>query len=94
MRAAVLTPRGPFSLAASLRFLEGFTPAPYGQGHEPVLHAAVTAAYGLEGEAACTPGPVRIAERWKPYRSWVAFLLRAHTDPRVSGHGHGFHASG
>ncbi|MFE2428997.1 DNA-3-methyladenine glycosylase family protein [Streptomyces sp. NPDC059373] len=29
MTAIVVTPRGPFSLAASLRFLEGFTPAGY-----------------------------------------------------------------
>ncbi|UKY48071.1 DNA-3-methyladenine glycosylase family protein [Streptomyces inhibens] len=29
MTALVITPRGPFSLAASMRFLEGFTPAGY-----------------------------------------------------------------
>ncbi|MGI5401666.1 DNA-3-methyladenine glycosylase family protein [Streptomyces sp. CA-135486] len=29
MTAIVITPRGPFSLAASMRFLEGFTPAGY-----------------------------------------------------------------
>jgi DNA-3-methyladenine glycosylase II len=29
MTAIVITPRGPFSLAASMRFLEGFTPAAY-----------------------------------------------------------------
>ncbi|MFF4353772.1 hypothetical protein [Streptomyces sp. NPDC001530] len=40
MKAVVLTPRGPFSLAASLRFLEGFTPARYEGGHDGVLRLA------------------------------------------------------
>ncbi|GGO93468.1 hypothetical protein [Wenjunlia tyrosinilytica] len=40
MKAVVLTPRGPFSLAASLRFLEGFTPTPYRGGRDGVLRLA------------------------------------------------------
>ncbi|MGP8304150.1 hypothetical protein ACTPOK_40855 [Streptomyces inhibens] len=34
MTAIVITPRGPFSLAASMRFLEGFTPAGYRDGSD------------------------------------------------------------
>src|SRR6266568_3187950 len=32
METFTLVPRGPFSLAASIRFLEGFTPASYSAG--------------------------------------------------------------
>ena len=35
-----LTPPGPFSLAASIRFLEGFAPARYAGGGQPVLRLA------------------------------------------------------
>jgi len=30
METFTMSPRGPFSLAASIQFLEGFTPAAYG----------------------------------------------------------------
>ncbi|MEH0845698.1 hypothetical protein V6U81_25250 [Micromonospora sp. CPCC 205711] len=35
-----MTPRGPFSLAASIRFLEGFAPAGYPGADQPVLRVA------------------------------------------------------
>ena len=35
-----ITPRGPFSLAASIRFLEGFAPAGYAGADQPVLRVA------------------------------------------------------
>lgn len=41
MTRLVLRPEGPFSLAASRRFLEGFTPAGYdGHGPDDHLHLA------------------------------------------------------
>ncbi|AZS89515.1 DNA-3-methyladenine glycosylase 2 family protein [Streptomyces griseoviridis] len=69
MPAASLTPAGPFSLAASIRFLEGFTPAAHDQDHDRVLRLAFPAddAHGVIGcalrqkEAAAggPPAPVR-----------------------------------
>jgi DNA-3-methyladenine glycosylase II len=44
---------------------------------EPRIAAAVALAYGLSS----TPSPARcaeIAERWRPYRSWVSVLLVLH----------------
>ena len=40
METFTLVPRGPFSLAASIRFLEGFTPASYSQAADGVLELA------------------------------------------------------
>ena len=40
MERFTITPRGPFSLAASSRFLEGFTPARYSPGPADVLELA------------------------------------------------------
>jgi DNA-3-methyladenine glycosylase II len=42
METFIMTPRGPFSLAASIQFLEGFTPAAYGgpRAAEPILELA------------------------------------------------------
>jgi DNA-3-methyladenine glycosylase II len=40
METFTLVPRGPFSLAASIGFLEGFTPASYGGGPASVLELA------------------------------------------------------
>ncbi len=40
METFTLIPRGPFSLAASIRFLEGFTPASYGGSADDVLELA------------------------------------------------------
>ncbi|MGW5390784.1 DNA-3-methyladenine glycosylase family protein [Streptomyces koyangensis] len=47
MTAASFTPKGPFSLAASIRFLEGFTPASYEQAADGVLRMAFPADDGV-----------------------------------------------
>jgi hypothetical protein len=130
-----LVPKGPFSLAASTRFLEGFAPAAYdGERVEPGAEAHLDLAFPVEGDwrtvgvrvrqaddgtvagevvGDADPGAVRaqvarilsldvdgsefpramvraygleaqpapellhaIAERWRPYRTWVSLLLR------------------
>ena len=43
METFTLVPRGPFSLAASIRFLEGFTPASYSNAPDGVLELAFPA---------------------------------------------------
>jgi DNA-3-methyladenine glycosylase II len=43
METFTLVPRGPFSLAASIRFLEGFTPAWYSSAPDGVLELAFPA---------------------------------------------------
>ncbi len=43
MQTFTMVPRGPFSLAASIRFLEGFTPASYGGPADGVLELAFPA---------------------------------------------------
>ncbi|MEU8876187.1 DNA-3-methyladenine glycosylase 2 family protein [Streptomyces javensis] len=67
---------GPFS--AELILIRGAGHPDVFPCHEPRLHAAMTGAYG-PGETAA--GDIRrlagIADRWRPYRSWVALLLRA-----------------
>ncbi len=45
MKTFTLVPRGPFSLAASIKFLEGFTPASYRGRADDVLELA----FGVEG---------------------------------------------
>jgi hypothetical protein len=57
-----ITPRGPFSLAASGGFLEDFTPA-------------MADAYHLHDPS--PEELAELSTRWAPYRSWVALLLRA-----------------
>ncbi|BBJ41452.1 hypothetical protein SSPO_041700 [Streptomyces antimycoticus] len=69
MTAVSLTPAGPFSLAASVRFLEGFTPANYSGTADEVLrlafpaddgHATVAAAVRQEETADGEAGTVRV----------------------------------
>lgn len=72
---------GPFS--AELILIRGAGHPDVFPRHEPRLHAAMKSAYGLDGQAAQLSGLLRITERWKPYRSWAAFLLRADADPRI-----------
>ncbi len=48
--------------------------------HEQRLHAAMADAYGL-GTGAPVDELEAIAERWRPYRSWVALLFRAGLEP-------------
>src|SRR5580693_554286 len=40
METFTLVPRGPFSLAASIKFLDGFTPASYRESADDVLELA------------------------------------------------------
>lgn len=67
---------GPFS--AELILIGGAGHPDVFPRHEPRVHKAVATAYGLG--APTTDDDVtqlaKIADRWKPYRSWVAFLLR------------------
>jgi DNA-3-methyladenine glycosylase II len=52
MTAFTLTPSGPFSLAASVRFLEGFTPASYHDAADGILRLAFPADDGHSTVAA------------------------------------------
>jgi DNA-3-methyladenine glycosylase II len=64
---------GPFS--AELILIRGAGLVDLFPSETPRLHRAMAEAYDLGPEA---PLPVlaKIAEGWRPYRSWVAFLLR------------------
>jgi DNA-3-methyladenine glycosylase II len=64
---------GPFS--AELILIRGAGLVDLFPSQTPRLHRAMAEAYDLGPEA---PLPVlaKIAEGWRPYRSWVAFLLR------------------
>ena len=64
---------GPFS--AELILIRGAGLVDLFPSETPRLHRAMAEAYDLSPEA---PLPVlaKIAEGWRPYRSWVAFLLR------------------
>ncbi|NWF31328.1 DNA-3-methyladenine glycosylase 2 family protein [Streptomyces sp. PKU-EA00015] len=73
---------GPFS--AELVLIRGAGHPDLFPRHEPRLHAAMTTAYGLEGQPGGVPALVHVAERWKPYRSWIALLLRAHADANIT----------
>ncbi|MFI2238858.1 DNA-3-methyladenine glycosylase family protein [Streptomyces chrestomyceticus] len=66
---------GPFS--AELVLIRGAGHPDVFPRHEPRVHQAIAAAYGLSAAAAADVAQLsRIADRWKPYRSWAAFLLR------------------
>ncbi|MEU6961275.1 DNA-3-methyladenine glycosylase family protein [Streptomyces chrestomyceticus] len=66
---------GPFS--AELILIRGAGHPDVFPRHEPRVHQAIAAAYGLSAAAAADVTQLsRIADRWKPYRSWAAFLLR------------------
>ncbi|MFD7663647.1 DNA-3-methyladenine glycosylase family protein [Streptomyces sp. NPDC059788] len=66
---------GPFS--AELILIRGAGHPDVFPRHEPRVHQAVAAAYGLPAAAAADFAHLsKIADRWKPYRSWAAFLLR------------------
>ncbi len=65
---------GPFS--AELILLRGAGEPDYVPSNEPRLGRAVAMAYGLDGP----PQPEeldRLAEGWRPYRTWVSLHLRA-----------------
>ncbi|GES33599.1 DNA-3-methyladenine glycosylase [Streptomyces angustmyceticus] len=68
---------GPFS--AELILIRGAGHPDVFPRHEPRVHKSIATAYGLRAPSTDDVTPLaRIADRWKPYRSWVAFLLRVH----------------
>jgi len=80
-----LHPRGPYSLAAGARFLEGFAPAAHEAAAEGHLHLAFPGS-PCARRSGCgrwarqrTRGrwTRRTCAPWRPYRTWVAVLLRA-----------------
>ncbi|MFE5581372.1 hypothetical protein [Kitasatospora sp. NPDC056531] len=75
MTAVSLTPTGPFSLAAAIRFLEGFTPASHPRATDGSLRLAlpaddgtsvIAAAVRQEARADGTPGTVRAELTGRP----------------------------
>jgi len=64
---------GPFS--AELVLLRGAGDPDAFPQHEKRLHRAMAAAYHL-GEEPDLDALERVADRWRPYRSWVGLLLR------------------
>ncbi|WP_275460959.1 DNA-3-methyladenine glycosylase family protein [Streptomyces noursei] len=66
---------GPFS--AELVLIRGAGHPDVFPRHEPRVHRALAAAYGLGAPAAADVARLAaVADRWRPYRSWVATLLR------------------
>ncbi|WP_327393406.1 MULTISPECIES: DNA-3-methyladenine glycosylase 2 family protein [unclassified Streptomyces] len=66
---------GPFS--AELILIRGAGHPDVFPRHEPRLHAAMARAYGLSNaDASDTNRLADISNRWAPYRSWAAVLLR------------------
>jgi DNA-3-methyladenine glycosylase II len=53
METFTLVPRGPFSLAASIRFLEGFTPARYSSAPDGVLELVTPGRVKLGSARGC-----------------------------------------
>ncbi|WP_344582434.1 DNA-3-methyladenine glycosylase 2 family protein [Streptomyces lunalinharesii] len=75
---------GPFS--AELVLIRGAGHPDVFPRHEPRVHRAVAAAYGLGAPAAADVARLAdVADGWRPYRSWVATLLRvrAQDTPRT-----------
>ncbi|WP_214104874.1 DNA-3-methyladenine glycosylase family protein [Acrocarpospora catenulata] len=71
-----LTGVGPFS--AGLILIRGAGAPDAFPGDEPRLFAILREAYGLPEDA--PPSAYRkLAETWRPYRSWASFLFRAST---------------
>ncbi|MGC7098572.1 DNA-3-methyladenine glycosylase family protein [Amycolatopsis lurida] len=64
---------GPFS--AELILIRGVGHPDVFPRHEPRLHAEMARAYRVDAED--VDQLERIAENWRPYRSWVGFLFRA-----------------
>ena len=64
---------GPFS--AQLNLVRGAGAPDVLPASEPRLGRAVALAYGLDA-APSGPELERLAANWRPYRSWVSFLLR------------------
>ncbi|OLT30734.1 Fe-S cluster assembly protein HesB [Actinomadura sp. CNU-125] len=76
---------GPFS--AELVLIRGAGHPDVFPLHERRLHASMADEYGLDtSEADDVPRLAGIADRWRPYRSWVALLLRARAEDRGAAH--------
>lgn len=73
---------GPFS--AELILIRGVGDPDTFPLTEPRLHRAMTQAYHL-GPDPDEQTLTDLAERWRPYRSWVGLMLRASTDDRTTG---------
>ncbi|MFB7629489.1 DNA-3-methyladenine glycosylase family protein [Streptomyces sp. NPDC056149] len=68
---------GPFS--AELILIRGAGHPDVFPAAEPRVHKAMAAVYGLDATTADdTARLAAIADAWRPYRSWIALLLRAH----------------
>ncbi|GGV27609.1 hypothetical protein GCM10010182_58040 [Actinomadura cremea] len=73
---------GPFS--AELVLIRGAGHPDVFPHHERRLHASIADEYGLgTSEAGDVRRLAEIADHWKPYRSWVALLLRARADEKA-----------
>ncbi len=74
---------GPFS--AELVLIRGAGHPDVFPFHEPRLHQAMAAAYGLDAATAGhTARLARVADAWRPYRSWVALHLRLRAEERAT----------
>ncbi|MEV0276509.1 DNA-3-methyladenine glycosylase 2 family protein [Streptomyces sp. NPDC050610] len=73
---------GPFS--AELVLIRGAGHPDVFPAHEPRLHQAMATAYGLDAAAADTARLTAVAAAWRPYRSWIGLLLRAHAQERAA----------
>jgi DNA-3-methyladenine glycosylase II len=72
---------GPFS--AELVVIRGAGAPDVFPAHEARLHAAMAELYGL---AAPTVGELAaVADRWSPFRTWVAVLIRASSEDAMPG---------
>ncbi|MGW7554977.1 DNA-3-methyladenine glycosylase family protein [Streptomyces rimosus] len=73
---------GPFS--AELILIRGAGHPDVFPRHERRLHASMADAYGLGAGGSEDVGRLAaIADRWRPYRSWVALLLRVRAEQRT-----------
>jgi DNA-3-methyladenine glycosylase II len=74
---------GPFS--AELILIRGAGHPDVFPANEPRVHKAMATAYGLDAAtAADTTRLVAIADAWRPYRSWIALLLRARAQDQAA----------
>ena len=73
---------GPFS--AELVLLRGAGEPDYAPGHEPRLRRAIARAFVLA--ASPSDEDLRsLSDGWRPYRTWVSFLLRRSLDEESAG---------
>ncbi|WP_050515138.1 DNA-3-methyladenine glycosylase [Streptomyces rimosus] len=73
---------GPFS--AELILIRGAGHPDVFPRHEPRLHASMADAYGLGAAGAeDVERLAALADGWRPYRSWVALLLRVRAEQRM-----------